>query len=143
MKQQEKILHTAMVYMQTALNTMVKDTLEILAIDRINREALISYADVVMKQPKPVCWNPPGADFKVAKECTDHPKVRGSSYMEIHELLGTNGCSKELPYWTWEALGVLETPQGKLVVCPGNWIIEFSKDLFLVMTDEQYQKLYS
>jgi len=53
----------------------------------------------------------------------DHSAVRGTSYTEIHKLLGTSGCSREEPYWTWMAMGVIDTPEGQHVVIPGDWII--------------------
>ncbi len=68
-----------------------------------------------------VQWN---KDIIRARDCEDHPKVRSTSYMEVYNLIGTSGCSNEEPYWNWEVLGVIETPNGKLVVNPGTWIIE-------------------
>ena len=53
----------------------------------------------------------------------DHPGVRKTSYNEIAIELGTSGCSREEPFWTWERLGVIDTLEGKHVVIPGDWII--------------------
>ena len=53
----------------------------------------------------------------------DHPKVRKTSYIEIANLLDTSGCSKEEPYWCWNAMGVIDTFEGHGVVIPGDWII--------------------
>jgi hypothetical protein len=53
----------------------------------------------------------------------DHDAVRRTSYMEVAEELGTSGCSREEPYWSWEALGIIDTLEGKHVVIPGDWII--------------------
>ncbi len=49
--------------------------------------------------------------------------VRGTSYGEVSEMLGTSGCSKEPPYWSWHVMGVIETKEGKHVASPGDWII--------------------
>jgi hypothetical protein len=31
---------------------------------------------------------------------------------------------KTPPYWSWEVVGILETPEGKLVISLGDWIIK-------------------
>jgi hypothetical protein len=49
--------------------------------------------------------------------------VRRTSYVEVAQLLGTSGCSKEPPYWDWSVLGILDTPRGPRVLCPGDWIV--------------------
>ncbi|MGG4591833.1 hypothetical protein ACLPJK_26600 [Pseudomonas aeruginosa] len=82
----------------------------------------------------------PEAAAVPARYCKDHPAVRGSDYTEISILLGTSGCSQEDPYWTWDVLGVVPTPRGKLVVCPGDWVITYPTiDLVMVVSDEQYR----
>jgi hypothetical protein len=53
----------------------------------------------------------------------DHEKVRRTGFNEIYMLLGTAGCSREAPYWTAEAMGVIDTLEGQHVVVPGDWII--------------------
>ncbi len=53
----------------------------------------------------------------------DHPSVRKTSYKEIAELLNTSGCSKKHPWWSWEALGIIETLEGPHIVIPGDWIL--------------------
>jgi hypothetical protein len=68
-----------------------------------------------------VQWNVGGE--RLGRECKDHPAVRGTSYMEVHRLLGTSGCSSEEPYWDWARMGVIETLEGPHVVLPGDWII--------------------
>ena len=70
-------------------------------------------------QIEAVRWNAPDLVHgpKRAQECTDHPAVRPTCYMEVHALLGTTGCSLQVPFWTWEVMGVLE---GKHVVIPGD-----------------------
>lgn len=95
-----------------------------------------------------VQWNP--GEYGVSKpmEWFDegfkamHPAVRGTSYMEVHELVGTSGCSPEEPYWVWSALGVIETKRGKILVCPNDWIIEMAEGLFTVVPDPVYKALY-
>jgi hypothetical protein len=49
--------------------------------------------------------------------------VRKTSYREVSELLGTSGCSKEPPYWSWDRMAVVDTMEGKHAVSPGDWII--------------------
>jgi hypothetical protein len=95
-----------------------------------------------------VQWNP--GEYGVSKplEWFDegfkamHPAVRGTSYMEVRELVETSGCSPEEPYWVWSALGVIETKRGKLLVCPNDWIIETAEGLFTVVPDPVYKALY-
>ena len=53
----------------------------------------------------------------------DHPLVRGTSYGEISDELGTSGCSKREPYWPWDKMGMIDTLEGKHAVTPGDWII--------------------
>ena len=53
----------------------------------------------------------------------DSPWVRRTDYGEIARLLGTSGCSREKPYWSWESLGIVETSEGPHVVIPGDWIL--------------------
>ena len=76
-----------------------------------------------------VRWNTPDEDGNVllARECTDHPMVRPTSYREVSEQLGTSGCSKEYPYWGWEVLGMIDTLEGKHVVSPGDYVIQVAK----------------
>ena len=65
-----------------------------------------------------VQWNVPNADGRVllATECNDHPKVRPTSYMEVSEICGTSGCSKEPPYWDWSVMGVIDTLKGNTLL---------------------------
>lgn len=84
---------------------------------------------------KPLEWFEEG--FKAL-----HPAVRGTSYMEVHELVETSGCSPEEPYWVWSALGVIETKRGKLLVCPNDWIIEMTEGVFTVLPDPVYRSIY-
>ena len=95
-----------------------------------------------------VQWNP--GEYGVSKplEWFDegfkelHPAVRGTSYMEVHELIDTSGCSPEDPYWVWSCLGVIESKRGKLVVCPNDWILETAEGVFTVVPDSVYKALY-
>lgn len=75
-----------------------------------------------------------------ANLCKDHPAVRPVSYMEVNKLIGTSGCSKDQPYWVWTVMGVIETFQGKLLVCPGDWIIEILPNHFVILSDEEYKE---
>lgn len=72
-----------------------------------------------------VQWNVPGRDGKpkLAKECKDHPAVRGTSRVEVFMLLGTSGCSKEEPHWDWSVMGVIQTISGPHTISPGDWVI--------------------
>lgn len=66
-------------------------------------------------------FNPEAKDFH---DIIDLPKgVRGASYREIAGMLNTSGCSKELPYWQWSVMGVIETHSGKYALSPGDWIV--------------------
>ena len=72
-----------------------------------------------------VQWNAP-KDGKVslARECTDHPMVRPTDYMEVFNMLGTSGCSTSEPYCSWIGLVVIDTLEGNYIVTPGYWIIK-------------------
>lgn len=72
----------------------------------------------------------------------DHPKVRKTNYMEVNEMLGTNGCSREEPYWNWDAMGVIDTLEGKHVVIPGDWIITGIHGEVYPCKDEIFRKSY-
>jgi hypothetical protein len=79
-----------------------------------------------------VVWN---KNAVWARDCKDHPEVRSTSYGEVFEILGTAGCSREEPFWSWMVLGVLETERGKQLVCPGDSIIEIVEGVYLVTSD--------
>lgn len=96
-------------------------------------------------------WNVPqpveGEDFLrpvLGYECKDHPDVRGTSYSEVAELLGSSGCSRQEPWWSWSVLGVLETERGKIVIGPGDWIISDPKTnrFIAALTVEEFDSLY-
>ena len=72
-----------------------------------------------------VQWNKPDASghVKLARECNDHPAVLPTGYMQIADLCGTSGCSKEWPHWDWAVMGIIDTMEGKHAVSPGDWII--------------------
>lgn len=86
-------------------------------------------------------WN---KEVKHARECKDHPLVTGTDYMQVHRLLGTNGCSKEEPYWDWSVMGVIRNHRGELVtVNPGDYILEVTipynkKEEEVVVETENY-----
>jgi hypothetical protein len=87
---------------------------------------------------KAVRWNV-GANNGYA--CMDHPKVEGTSYMEVHRLIGTSGCSRDAHMYQWSVMGVITTRQGKLLVNPGDWVVEVVPDHFLVVDDQTYRNL--
>ena len=91
-----------------------------------------------------VQWNVPNADGRVllATECNGHPKVRPTSYMEVSEICGTSGCSKEPPYWDWSVMGVIDTLEGKHVVSPGDWIIRGVAGEFYPCKPDIFEKTY-
>lgn len=67
-------------------------------------------------------FNPNGAPYY--KWGDNFPGVSRTDYMEVHTLLGTSGCSKEAPYWSWPAIGTVKTIHGQTtVVVPGDYII--------------------
>lgn len=68
--------------------------------------------------------------------------VRGTSYMEIHDLLGTSGCSKNEPWWSWSVLGVIETLEGRMVCEPGDWIIKGVNGEFYSCKPDIFEKTY-
>lgn len=65
-----------------------------------------------------------------------HPAVRSTSYGEIHELLGTAGCSNDANMWSWMVMGVIETTRGRLVAFPGDVILEIAPGIFIPVTPE-------
>ncbi len=72
----------------------------------------------------------------------EHPAVRETSYAEIAKLLGTSGCSKEPPYWSWQAMGVIDTPEGAHAVIPGDWIIKGVKGEFYPCKNDIFLATY-
>lgn len=91
-------------------------------------------------------WNPPVLNEQGHMVPQDHmsgykghPKVRFTTYDEVFEILKTPGNSRTPPYWSWQVLGVIETERGKLVVSPGDWIIELIPGSFVVMSDNDYR----
>lgn len=89
-------------------------------------------------------WNVPDENGKVllARDCKDHPAVRPASYMEVSTLEGTNGCSKQPPYWGWEVLGIIDTLEGKHLVCPGDYIINGIKGEFYLCKPDIFEMTY-
>lgn len=82
-------------------------------------------------------WNIPvfGVPHDHMSGYKGHPKVRFTTYDEVFEILKTPGNSKNNPLWTWQVLGILETVRGKLIVYPGDWIVELFPDHFIALTD--------
>lgn len=89
-------------------------------------------------------WNTPDKNGKVklAKDCKDHLEVRPTSYEEVHRLCGTAGCSPEPPYWDWCVMGVINTLEGKHVVCPGDYIIKGIKGEFYCCKPDIFEATY-
>lgn len=75
----------------------------------------------------------------LGRDCNDHPAVRGTDYMEIHNLLGTSGCSPQEPYWDWSVMGVIQTTHGKQVVVPGDWIGTLIDGVYVVVSNAEYR----
>lgn len=67
-------------------------------------------------------WNP---EVQLTHELKDRTLVEPIGYMEVNQLIGTSGCSRYHPYWDWSVLGVIEMDHGKLLVSPGDTIIEY------------------
>ena len=65
-----------------------------------------------------------------------------TSYMEVSEICGTSGCSKEPPYWDWSVMGVIDTLEGKHVVSPGDWIIRGVAGEFYPCKPDIFKKTY-
>lgn len=59
-----------------------------------------------------------------------HPSIRPTSYMEVHQLLGTSGCSNDANMWDWSVLGVIDNSRGKVVVFPGDVILEIAPSVY-------------
>lgn len=123
------------------------------------RKAMVDWADAQLLVRMPWRFNPPqeveGNPYGIPLHTLDFlsnellgkdqelaRKVRGTSYDELHKLLGTMGCSKESPYWVAHVMGVIETPKGALVLSPGDWLIEVTEGAYLVLDDPTYRKLY-
>lgn len=92
---------------------------------------------------KPVVWT---LRPQLGYEVEGVPNVRPTSYREVSELLGTSGCSRtdDVNMWDWSVLGILETPRGKIVVSPGDWVvmeIEEPKSTYVV-TDEEFKLMF-
>lgn len=84
-------------------------------------------------------WN---AESKLARALGKINPVRATTYLEVHNLVGTSGCSYDKEMYDWSVLGILETAQGKLIVRPGDWIIEDELGNPRVCRKEDFDKLY-
>ncbi len=94
---------------------------------------------------KIVNWNP---EPVLARQLTDsnsphaHPDVRHTSYDEVHQLIGTSGCSASAPHWNWDVMGILMMEHGSLLVCPGDYIVTFAPEVHLVIPPDTFKKLF-
>lgn len=53
-----------------------------------------------------------------------YPNVTPTSYQEVNELIGTSGCSKEWPFYSWDRMGTVITIHGQnTIVTPEDWIL--------------------
>lgn len=133
----ERILHEALV----TLNEMIPYSgYEVGECRELVEKTLEAHAAHTKHRIEPIQWNnyieeqPP----IFGRECKDHPAVRGTHYMEVHHLVGTSGCSPLDPCWGWVVLGVIENSHGKQLVCPGDWILEPTDGVYVVMSNTQY-----
>lgn len=101
--------------------------------------------ETLQRTAAPVQWNRPDSPngVKHARECNDHPRVRGTDYLEVHQMIGTSGCSSTPEMWTWLVMGVIQTCTGKQLVCPGDWIVEPVPGVVIILTDAQYTAFYN
>jgi len=136
----EMVLFDAMTGILKDVEGLCEEFGKLYKVDTKIREALIDYADAGPVR-HPTRWNTPSdkGELLWGRDCKDHPLVRGTSYDEVHKLIGTSGCSRSKELWTWTVLGVMETPKGSLVIYPGDWIVEVIKGHFIIMTDEDYR----
>ncbi len=81
-------------------------------------------------------WN---LKAELTNTLTDLSVVRSTSYIEISQLLGTSGCSKEWPHWDWSVMGVIDTPKGKLAVSPGDRLLRVAENY--IVPQPPYLKL--
>lgn len=72
----------------------------------------------------------------------DHPAVRRTSYSEVSNELGTSGCSRQPPYWAWDRMGMIDTPEGRHAVIPGSWIITGVKGEVYVCREDIFEVTY-
>jgi hypothetical protein len=87
-----------------------------------------------------VQWNVGGA--LLGRECEDCDAVRGTSYLEINQMLGTSGCSNDETMWDWSRMGIIETLEGKHVVTPNDWIIKGVKGEFYPCKSDIFEATY-
>lgn len=116
-------------------NSLIDATLNMYETEGVLTNPPVQWNPAVYDQTKPLEWFDEGfKDF--------HPAVRGTTYMEVHDLLGTAGSSPEHPYWTWSVCGVITSVRGRQVVCPNDWILEASDGFYIVLPDAVYKNLY-
>lgn len=139
----EVVLFTALTDILGDVSAMCAKHDDLYPVDRKVRQALIEYADAGPVR-HPTRWNAPSDTGGPiwARDCKDHPLVRGTDYSEVFKLIGTSGCSRSPEMWQWTVLGVLETPKGNLLVYPGDWIVEVVKGYFIIMPDADYRAQY-
>jgi hypothetical protein len=68
--------------------------------------------------------------------------VRPTGYLEVHEMLGTTGCSRGEPYWDWSVLGVIQTLEGKHIVTPGDFVIRGVSGEFYPCKPDIFRQTY-
>lgn len=114
-------------------NALIDATLNMYEAEGMPANPPVQWNPAVYGESKPLEWYEDGfKDF--------HPAVRGTTYMELHSLLGTAGVSPEEPYWVWSVCGVITSARGHQVVCPNDWILEASEGFYIVLPDAVYRK---
>lgn len=132
---------------------------ELTTLQHNTKTALDTYSRTQTLNTFPFQFNPPdqeegelkgiplcASDFLKSEKAKGNPsiaeRIKPVSYMDVHELLGTSGCSRGEPFWTWMVMGVINTQRGKLAVYPGDWVVEIFPEYLIVLSDEQYRNLY-
>lgn len=91
----------------------------------------------------PYQFNPthlnPEAPFATREISDLHPAIRGTHWEEVSKLLGTGGCSKVAPNWSYMYLGMVNTEHGKLIIAPDEWLLEPFPGTYLILTHEQFE----
>lgn len=69
-------------------------------------------------------------------------EITPASYSDLADAFQTSGSWPGDPGWDWALCGNVKTSRGPLLVAPFEWIVEITEGVIVVMTDEQFDRLY-
>lgn len=55
------------------------------------------------------------------------------SYLQVHALIQTSGCSKTYPNWVSDVMAVIKLNHGQLLASPSDWVLELHPGVIVVV----------